>query len=232
MKNKKYTVTIERIDLIDTDKELENSFEWGDWLYTDETFWTHKDYFEDFIPEKYKQYLSIESVQDQFEFDVKRCVADAYVQGMETKLIQIVNRFIKSTIENGIEELNNNLKYTIDFEGSTILAFADTIKLTFDRKNAIEFLRSQDIYDRINNTFEEVVLEFILDNKKSFSYDYLEPAWSWDNVQKLQIIFNDYNEVVPAIEKLLQKKKDLIKRMIKSGVPLIYRQAKIDDLLQ
>lgn len=225
-KEKVYTVEIQTSDIIDPDEFLENSFEWGDDVYN----WDLSDSFEeclDFVPAKDHEFLEIESIKDQFENDVTRCYADAYVHSLEENLIKKMKAYVYDTIHDALD-----YSPKVTFTGSTNIVFSDTITLTFTRLDHAKFQKERDFYERINTPFDEEIIDRILYHKRRFSYDDLDVSYGWNRTEKLQEIFNDYNEVIGAIENLKKEKYAAIKKSIKGKIPLIYRQLRIDRIMQ
>jgi hypothetical protein len=220
---KKYEVTLQTKDFLDIDEIFENSYEWSDGMYNQNTYQEYKKIFKSFIPKQYRQYLKIEEIKDFFRDDVLRTVCQAYTNDLESQVVDLASEYIKETIdENGVD-----VAYTLDYKGSTLLGFSEEIVLTFDRKQAVDFERSRGYDERNYLTFAEVVEENIRENKGKFYYN-VDANYHWDDVAKLREGFDDYNEVIYVIEKLLKKKQAVVKSNIKRKIPLIYRQAKID----
>ena len=223
-KANKYQVTLDTANFLSLDEIFEESYQWGDCLYNHETYQQYKKLFKSFIPKKYLKIVKSQ-LPDLFRENVLRSVCQAYTNDLESQVVKLAEKHIRDTID------NNEIAvfYTLDFTGSTLLGFSEEITLTFDRKQVIQFDRERGYEDRHYMAFVELVEENIWQNKRNFDFD-VDASYYWDKEAKLKAIWDDYNEVIPAIEKLLKDKQAVVKKNIKGKIPLIYRQKNIDKV--
>ena len=222
MKNEYVEVKIEKTDIIDdVDDYFENSYDWVNFSY-DEICGYNKDFLKGLIPTIYHKFLKNEEIQKLLEYDIVRIHEHSYVYSMESNLEQKIDDYIKDTI---CDELPLDYVSVTGFfnnnEESTTLAWSDYIIVKFKRLDYVKFQRSRDYWDRINNTFEDEIIEIILVNKRKFSFDNLDASYNWDDNETLKLIWNDYNETLPAINSIIEKKRNKLKDLINTHVSIL-----------
>ena len=222
MKHEFIEIKMETSDIISNVNDyFENSFDWVNFSYSDIDD-SNIDYLKSLIPATKQKFLKIEDVREQFKYDVRRTVEQAYINSMESNLANKIDYYIRETLCDylPLDYVSFTGFFYNDQEAKT-LTFCDYIIIKFKRIDVIQFQRSRNYWDRINSSFEEEIIEVILENKRNFDYGNLDASYNWDNKEELKQIWNDYNETIPAINSIIEKKRNKLKDLINTHVSIL-----------
>lgn len=231
MKNEFIEVKIEKTDIIDNvDDYFENSYNWVNFSFND--ICDHDiDFLKSLIPATKQKFLKNEDIQTTFKHDVIRTLEQAYINSMESNLVSKIDYYIQETLCDylPLDYVSFTGFFDNDQEAKT-LTFCDYIIIKFKRIDVIQFQRSRNYWDRINSSFEEEIIEVIMENKRNFDYDNIDASYNWDNKEELKLIWNDYNETLPAINSIIEKKRNKLKDLIKNHVSIFKREYILESI--
>lgn len=231
MKREFVEIIIETSDIIgNVDCYFHYAFKWVNFCYS-EIDESYINFLKELIPATKQKFLKNVDIKAQFEYDCVRTVEQAYINSMESNLVDKIDYYIKDTISDNLplDYVSITGFYSDDREAKS-LTWSDYIIVKFKRLDYVKFQRSRDYWDRINNTFEEEIIEVILENKRNFDYDNLYESYNWYNNDKLKELWNDYNETIPAINELITKKKEKLKSLIKNHVSIFKREQILESI--